>query len=205
MKNLLLKVVGWAVRRGIISTEEITAVVSSAVTSKKLKPIVPRWIKKDGIIYFTEPFVANGWTAQQWKNWFGDNRSDWANQLLDSTDFHPTPKGTLVNLAILLGDLFTDGERITRNIRAKEEELEFVNPNPDDVLLLIKNFSVEEIREMGLSWIIGMHKPINDSDSDPGLLSVRVIVGVPWLDAYYGSPVNGRLREDGFVVAVPQV
>ena len=204
MKDLLLKIVQCAIRHNVVSVEEITDAAASVVTSNKPKPI-ERWIKKDGVIYFTEPFVANGWTAQQWKNWFGDNRSDWANQLLDSPDFQPTPEGTIVNPVILLGELFPDNERITRNVRAKEEELKFVNPNPDLVLLVIKNFSVEEIRAMGLLWLIGMHEPIKDSAGDPSLLVVRVLDGSPWLDACCDHPGSKWNRECGFVVAVPQV
>jgi len=80
-----------------------------------------------------------------------------------------------------------------------------VNPNPDLVLLVIKNFSVEEIRAMGLLWLIGMHEPIKDSGGGPGLLDVGVVGGSPWLGAYCGNPGNEWGRERGFVVAVPQV
>jgi len=80
-----------------------------------------------------------------------------------------------------------------------------VNPNPDLVLLVIKNFSVEEIRAMGLLWLIGMHEPIKDSGGDANLLDVVVSGDSPWLDACYVDPGSKWDRESGFVVAVPQV
>jgi hypothetical protein len=213
MKTLYIwLLVSWKVLTGRISVKKLEALLGSdvstqevtVVTSNKPKPI-ERWIKKDGVIYFAKPFVANGWTAQQWKNWFGNNRSDLASQLLDSPHFQPTPEGTIVNPVILLGDLFPDNERTTRNIRAKEAELKFVNPNPDLVLLVIKNFSVEEIRAMGLLWLIGMHEPIKDSYYNLCLLGVHVGAVPPRLNECYDHPGHKWNRNRGFVVAAPQV
>ena len=106
-------------------------------------------------------------------------------------------------MAVLPGKLYSDDERITRNIRADAKKRKMTDL-PAEVACLIRDmFSDEEIKEMGLDWIITMHEPIPDSDGDPGVLGTNRFDGYR-LVAYGGHPGHGWDREYGFAFSVAQ-
>ena len=166
---------------------------------------VRRWEERDGVIYLT--VTSDGTTGSEWitrleKNDF--HISNYVKQLLCSSDFQPT-SGVICQIAILKGMIFSDKDRVTKKIRAYTSERNFSKPNAEVACLIRENFSDEEIKAMGLIWIITMHEPIKDSDGDLYLLNANRDHGGRWLNADYGNPVGGWGRENGFAFVVSQV
>jgi hypothetical protein len=162
----------------------------------------PRWVKKNGVIYFTSPLLTNGWSGGQWKAWFEEHEyhlSNWAKDLLSSAGFVPFKAGVALWAAVIPGQSFVDNARITSNIRAEATRLGLTTPSIELILLIRMNFSNKEIQAMGLYWLIGMHNPITDSDGNPRLLNADAFDEDPWFRASYGRPVGQWNARGGFV------
>ncbi len=166
-----------------------------------------RWGEKEGgnIICFS--LTTNGLTGRQWIKRFeklGIKLSDYAKSLLLSPDFKPTKAGVTIPIEVLKGQLFTDEDRTTTNIRASADKRGLTKPNAEIACLIRETFSDKEIEAMGLTWIITMHEPINDSDGDPLLLGARRYDDRPWLGACCVKPGDRWHRSRGFAfVASP--
>ncbi|MFA6432572.1 MAG: hypothetical protein WCV82_02030 [Candidatus Paceibacterota bacterium] len=165
-----------------------------------------RFRMEDGVIYFTLP-PTGGTTGPQWIERLenkGIQLSKWAKDVLNSPDFKPTT-GVVNNIAVLKGELFTDGNRITSKIRAEADKRKFQKPNAEIACWIRDTFTDKEIEEMGLIWIVAMHEPIKDSGGDLNLLHAsRYSVG-PWLSTSCDDAGRRWAREDGFAFVVPQV
>jgi hypothetical protein len=172
------------------------------------KPVV-KWREQGGVIYFTLP-PTEGVTGHQWIERFEKKNfrfSRWARNVLDSPDFKPTT-GIVYNIAVLKGELFSDENRITRNIRAEGDHRSLKHGkgiSPEIACLIRETFTDDEIKAMGMIWIIVMHEPIDDGGDDPYLLSADRYDAGRWLDAYYVGPGRRWGRGDGFAFVVPQV
>jgi hypothetical protein len=167
--------------------------------------LTSRWREKDGVIYLS--VTSDGTTGPQWiERLEGKNFriGDYAKSVLRSKDFKPT-NGVVTEIAILKGILFEDNDRTTKNIRAEAGKRKWAKPNAEVACLIRENFSDKDIEAMGLYWIVAMHKPINDSDGDPALLSAHRGGDGRWLYACYGRPGGRWVRELGFAFAVSQV
>lgn len=174
------------------------------------KCTVPRWHRApDGTIRVQA--VSNGWSGEKWIAWYDEHGyplSDEAKFLLRSADFKPSKAGTIYEIAVLPGDLLPDNKRITKNIRAKADELKLKHgqdENPEIVCLIRQKFSNQEIRDMGLLWIVGLHETISGSGGYPSLLSADASDAEPWLNAYWGKPDDRWGRRNGFVCVVSPV
>lgn len=169
------------------------------------------WPKKDGVIYFS--VVSDGTTGEQWISRLeskGYKVSDCAKGILRSPDFKPT-SGITYNIAVLKGELFSDSGRVTKNIRAQAYAGTFTpnqklsDPNAEVACLIREKFSDDELKAMGLNWIIAMHEPIKDSDCDPYLLGAVRDVDGSLLEALWDSPDCWWIRDSGFAFVVSQV
>lgn len=163
--------------------------------------IVRRWYERDGVIYFS--VTSDGTTGENWITRLeskGFRVGDYAKQVLRSPDFKPT-NGVTTEVAVLKGMLFEDNNRITKRIRAEADKRKLSKPNPEVACLIRDMFSDDEIKAVGLYWVVVMHEPIKDSDGDPRLLGSAWIGDDSWLDAYYAG--NGWDRENGFAFVVP--
>ena len=82
----------------------------------------------------------------------------------------------------------------------------WVKPHWEVSCLIRDMFTDEQLKEMGLWYIVTMHEPIKDSDGDPRLLHAYRLDGGGWLGAHYDRP-DGEWNGSGgfaFVVPVPQ-
>jgi hypothetical protein len=161
------------------------------------------WREQDGVIYFSVTSDgANGvaWIERLKNKGFriGDN----ADRILRSGAFRPTSCITTA-VAVLKGDMFSDNDRTTRNIRAKAGTRKLQKPNLEVACLIREKFTDEEIKAMGLTWIITMHEPVG-VDGNLHLLGSRTLGGASWLHTYYDSPDLGWGRDGGFAFAVSQ-
>jgi hypothetical protein len=164
-----------------------------------------RWREQDGVIYLS--VTSNGTTGPQWierleKKNFRPSR--WAKDVLNSPNFKPT-SGVTYEIAVLKGMLFEDKNRITKKIRAEAETLKLTTPNAEVACLIRENFSDEEIKAMGLIWIVAMHEPIKDSVGDLNLLYAYRYDAGRWLDAAFDNPGFEWDREGGFAFVLSQV
>ena len=154
----------------------------------------------DGTITFTLPPTA-GTTGEQWiarLEKAGKRLSDEAKFLLRSESFKPT-RGMAYQVTVLKGELFSDENRITRKIRAEAKKRKLSDLPAEAACLIREFFSDEEIKAMGLWYLVVMHEPIKGSGGGPGLLGIlRLGVG-RWLHAVWDDLDRRWLRETGFV------
>jgi hypothetical protein len=165
------------------------------------KPI-SRWQEENCVITFTLP-PTDGTTGEQWitrTESKGNRVGDYAKQLLLSKGFKPTT-GVIYTVKVLKGELFSDSDRITSKIRAEAKKRKLQTPNAEMACLIRENFSDEELKEMGLWWIVVMHEPIKDSDGVLKLLLTYRLGGGQWLDSCDGDPGNVWARVNGFAFA----
>jgi hypothetical protein len=158
-----------------------------------------RWIEKNGVIYFT--LVSNGVTGEEWINHFkskGKSIGVHVKGILQHADFIPTKAGTVHYIGVLKGELYTNNERMTRLIKSDAENRKMIVPHAEVACLICENFTDWEIKEMGLDYIITMHKPIPDSYGSPGMLGGASREDYVNLDAYNTLPNTKWNCKDGF-------
>lgn len=184
------------------------------ITLADFMKCVFKWREQDGVIYPNDPFVSDGTSGPDWITRLekkGFKLGEYEKSVLRSPHFKPTKPGTVTDIAILKGELFSDDNRVTRNIRAQAYEGKFTGgknlfvPNAEISCLFRERFTNEEIEAMGLYRVVSMHEPINDSGGDPSLLSAGRDDDGRWLSACCGGPGSGWSRESGFAFAVAQV
>jgi len=167
--------------------------------------LVKKYREENGVIYFK--VISDGTTGQQWIERL-ENKvfklSKWAKELLLSKDFKPTT-GIVYTIAVLKGDLFTDSNRITKKIRSEAVKRKLVAPNPEVACLIREMFSDAEIKAMGLTWIVTMHKPIKDSAGDLRLLNTPRNDDGSWLSTDCGTSDHSWSSDSGFAFEVSQV
>lgn len=165
----------------------------------------PKYTEKDGVIRFS--VTSNGLTGEEWISRLeskGYSVDPYVKSILLSEDFVPT-NGVKSEIVVLKGILFTDGNRTTKNIRAEARKRNFIKLNAETACLIREEFTDEELKSMGLYWLVVMHNLIDDSDGDPSLLSVSRDGDGRWLSACYGRPAYRWSHDDGFAFALPQV
>ncbi len=168
----------------------------------ELTLVVRSWREEDGIIRFS--VTSDGTTGPGWVERLeqcGYNVSERAKQLLLSPDFKPT-NGVVTEIAVMKGSLFSNDERITRNILAEASRRKYVALNPEDACLIRVMFTDDKVKEMGFWGIVTMHKPIKDSAGDPRLFYSSRGVRGRLLRTYGGNPADGWNGDYGFAFAV---
>jgi len=163
------------------------------------------WREEDGVIYFS--VTSDGTTGEEWIKRLESNGfriGNHARQILRSLDFKPT-NGVTTEVAVLRGMLFKCNNRTTKKIRVEADKRKLEKPNAEVACLICEAFTDKEIKAMGLTLIVAMHKPINDSSDDPSLLGADRDSDGRWLNAYNGRPDFGWNSDDGFAFAVSQV
>ena len=159
----------------------------------------------ENIITFTLP-ATDGTTGEAWIPRLeskGYRLSDYAKQVLLSKDFKPTT-GKVNPVTVLKGDLFSDENRVTEKIREEAKKHNLTNLNAETACLIRENFSDEQLKAMGLLWLVVMHEPIKDSGGDPSLLGVSRNGDGRWLNTYYDNPGGRWVRGYGFAFATAQ-
>jgi len=157
------------------------------------------WREENGVIRFS--VTSDGTTREQWIARLeskGFRVGDCAKSVLRSKSFKPS-SGVTYEIAVFKGELFSDNERITKNIRKEAKIRKLSIPNAEAACLIREKFSDKELKVMGLHWIVVMHKPFKDSGGEPLLLSAgHYGAHDSWLDALYGGPDGRWDRGDGF-------
>lgn len=71
--------------------------------------------------------------------------------------------GVMYETVVILGSEFSDSERITANVRKEANRRKYVIPPAELAPLLREKLGDEELKAMGLYWLVVMHEPIMDS------------------------------------------
>ena len=188
---------------GITEPEEAVRMVNAGEV--QISVIKPKWNEKDGVICFS--VTSDGITGEEWISRLESKSfrvSHYAKSILRSNSFKPT-SGTTYEIAVLKGEIFSDNNRITKNIRKEAKNRKFSTPNAEVACLIREKFSDKELEAMGLCWIVAMHEPIKDSGGDPLLLSANRHGNGSWLCTYYDYPDRKWSRGDGFAFVVRHV
>lgn len=169
------------------------------------------WHEKDGVIYFSLSRCLFG--GEGWISYFGVEgvrMSDNTKSILYSDGFKLTHNEP-IEIAVLKDTLFaTDDDLTVKNIRAEAYKGTFTqgrklfDPNADVACLIRQEFGDNEIKAMGVWWIVTMHEPIEDSDGNLSLLNANRgcdRVG-HCLGQYDGRPDFSYSRDSGFAFAV---
>jgi len=196
IKNIMAQI-------GIADPEEAVRMVNAGEV--QISVIKPRWTEKDDIIYFS--VTSDGTTGKQWIARLkskGFRFGHYANGFLCSKYFKPT-SGITYEIAVLKGELFSNNDRITKNIRKDAKNRKLSVPNTEVACLIREKFSDKEIAAMGLYWVVVMHKPVEVSDGDPRLLYAYRDGNGSCLGASYDHPDSLWDRSNGFAFVVSQV
>ena len=158
VKNIMVQI-------GITEPEEAVRMMNSG--ELQISVSKPKWTEKDGVIRFS--VTSDGITGEEWISRLESKSfrvSDYAKSVLSSKGFKPT-SGITYEIAVLKGEIFSDNDRITKNIRKEAKNRKLSDPNAEVACLAREKFSDKELEAMGLYWIVAMHEPIKDSDGDP--------------------------------------
>lgn len=163
------------------------------------------WCEKDGIIRFS--VTSDGTTGKEWfarliGKQFRVSRS--AQSVLCSESFKPT-NGITYEIAVLKGELFSNNERIASKIRKDAKNRNLTMPNAEIACLIREKFSDKDLKDMGLCWMIIMHKAIKDCDSSPVLLGVDRNGDGFWLGASCDESDRKWALNNGFVFVISQI
>ncbi len=163
-----------------------------------------RWREKCGVIYLN--VTSDGTSGKAWIKYFEEQDccvDDDAKSVLCSKNFTPT-NGVTWKIAILKGVLFSDTKLITMNIRTKASGLKFTTLNAEAVCLIRKNFTDEELKEMGLSYIVAIES-IKDFDGYLYCLAASSGDLGCWFGVCSDTPDRGWYRGGGFAFDRSQV
>ena len=191
---------------GDILAKVLQVITGQAEINLIAKPMpIKKWREDNGVIYFS--VTSDGTTGAKWITRLiakGFKIGDCANSLLRSVNFKPT-SGVTTEIAVLKGIIFTDRERITKKIRQEATKHKLTKPNVEVACLIREMFSSEDIKAMGLSWIVTMHEPIKNSVGDLMLLSAYRDDDGSWLYTSCGGSGDGWRGNDGFAFEISQV
>lgn len=151
----------------------------------------PVWTEEEeGIIRMTIPSVQKK-TGPEWEAFFDERKYEVekeARLALNSSEFKTTEKHDQVEIAIIRGNVFDyDSERTTRYVReyAKNTVLcdgkVLVRPATDLVCSLFALLTQEYVLNLGIGYIVSMHKPVYVGVDDPRFL---LIVGCDYNKKY---------------------
>ncbi|MEK7663973.1 MAG: hypothetical protein AAB340_00785 [Patescibacteria group bacterium] len=170
------------------------------MVSESVRPLT----ENNGVISFS--VTSDSTTGPEWIKWFDENvyPLDYnARILLKSESFKPT-KGVQYPVRVLKGELYEDNKRITKEIRADAKQRKLPTPPLELACLIRRMFTNEQIREMGLYWIIIMHEPVELS-GHLHLLGVGGRGEDRWLSTYCVKPGSEWIQDYGFAFLAEQV
>ncbi|MEK7552092.1 MAG: hypothetical protein AAB534_01620 [Patescibacteria group bacterium] len=159
------------------------------------------WREENGVIYFS--VTSDGTTGEGWMKWFDENfypLSDEARTLLRSPFFVAT-SGVTTEIAVLKVGFIPVVERTTLAIRIRASQRDLRVPNAEVVCLIRRMFTNDQIREMGLYWIVALHNPLH-CGNEPFFLVARWHSTQPWLVAYCVKPTDVWDQDGGVAFAV---
>lgn len=190
--------------------ENLKSIMNSASDSdkKEYQQIIKSYQKLDKIIKLPT-LISNGTTGPQFISKMEKANltiGSYAAGILQSDDFAKSVTTGIKYLpGVIKGSEFTDSERTTENIRKYATERGGITPPVQLSPMLRLVYSDEEIKKMGLLWLVGMHEPIKGSGGDLRLLGLDADDPDCQLLAFSGDDSDEWGAETGFVFLFPQL
>jgi len=182
-KGIGLEIVGWLTGEGKHIFHEHLKILSKEflVAKSKFPEIVKTFSLKDlsstlwavdseGNTHLT--VTSNGMTGEEWEQYFkrcGCQMDDWSRGMLHCVSEAPT-NGVTYHIVMPPShriSLSRDNP-VNKKIRAVAEECGWVEPHWEVACLLCEKFTAEQFKQIGLTCIVTMHEPIEDSDPNLG-------------------------------------
>jgi len=166
---------------------------------------IKKYREENGVIYFK--VTSDGTTGEQWiirLEKAGFKISKQTRDLLLSKDFKTTT-GVTYEIAVIKGNIFTDSNHITQKIRNEAAKRKLVTPNPEAVCLIREMFSDEEIKAVGLQWMVTFHRPTKDSGGKLFPLDTGRDCDGSWPNTDFDISDRSWCNTDGFAFVVSQV
>lgn len=165
-------------------------------------------VDAEGNIHFT--VTSNGRTGEEWITYFENEKKDAKGKPYRVSDYGksvlrnaPAPtNGVTYHIVVRPGKKISDSDRITKKIRAAADKKGWVKPHWEASCLIRDAFTDEQLEEMGVWYIVGMHEPIKDSDGGPSLLDSDRSDGGRWLYAGYDRPDDRWDGNGGFAFVI---
>lgn len=165
----------------------------------------PWTVDEEGNTHFA--VVSNGFTPKQCVADL-ENRglrlSNFGRDALLRAAEAPT-NGVTYNIVMRLGNKISDSNRFTNKIRAHAITKGWQTPHWEIAYLIRIKFTDEQLKHMGLWYIVTMHEPIVDSKGDSRLLFSDHAGGDRYLGANNGRPSVYWNFSGGFAFVVSQV
>lgn len=170
-------------------------------------PTPTAWtVDDEGNIHFT--VTSNGMTREQWEQHLerrGWRISKYARRVLRRASDVST-NGVIYNIVVRPGKKISDSDRSTKKIRVAADKKGWLKPHWEVACLTRDTLTDEQLEQMGLWYIVTMHKPIKDSDGVSDLFYSGRDGGGRCLHASYGGPDDVLWGDrGGFAFVVPQV
>lgn len=183
---------------------------NSEVVVKNHLSIAPKPVKwvidPDGDIHFN--VTSNGLTPEQWEQHLlsRDFRlSGYARNVLRRAREAPT-NGEVYHIVVRPGSKIDSFYLVTEKIRVAAERKGWLTPHWEVACLIRDTFTDEQLKVMGLCYIVTMHNPIKDfSSGNQDLLFSYLLDDGLWLLSYSVGHDYSWDYEGGFAFVVPQV
>lgn len=157
------------------------------------------WREEGGFITFS--VTSNGLSGYDWINRFtmrGYSRVGFGGKKLLRSERFQSTSGVTSDVVIVKGALFSNVDRIVRNVREEVDEQRLIPPTLETACLIREKISDDAMRRMGLMFIVIMHEPVDQAEEILRLRRCLTINDDRWLDASTFGSGNAWNRETGF-------
>lgn len=183
----------------------------NTITSLNLSVSEKSWTEKDGRIYFK--VTTLGLTAKEWVDRLKQNHSKidaYANMLLDKIladpfnmydRYHRYEEGKTINIVLIkVKEIEEELSRTEKNLKAIAEKDFSKNSisqlKAELVFLFYEKFSIKELEEMGLMYIVAPHEVFSDRLGRSGFFGIdRKFEDYSFIAEGYGHNKNVLLWE----------
>lgn len=166
-----------------------------------------RSIEEEVTMTKTIKLTATGLSGPDWikrleKGGYGI--SIWAKDLLNSPKYekHRLIKGQEIEV-VLVKRSEIDKHPTTKEVQEYAKGKGYEMPSAELSLLLRESLSDEDLKEMGVWYVVVLHDPIEDSDGDPRVLGADRYGGGRGLNAFWDGPGRQWGGSGLFAFSVP--
>lgn len=194
------KVALW--RMGKVKLVEVTEVEQSDVAIPVELAPTTFTVDNEGNIHFS--LTSNGMTPERWKIYLkrrGFQISDWAHIVLNRVSEPPT-SGVTYNIVVCPSKCLSERNRVTDKICAMALECEWRKPHWEVACLIRDHITDEQLKVMGLWYVVTMHESVKDSEGVPYLLFSSAGEPGCGLGADYDRPDDYWSDKGGFAFVV---
>jgi hypothetical protein len=166
--------------------------------------VVDKWQEDDGVLYLTLPLVNDGKTGSQWIKHLenmGKHIWDYAAGMFLEEGFKPMVG--ISQIAVLKGSFFKDDERTTGNICQEAAKRGLVGLDPSLMCCLAEVLTHDDLQDMGMETIVGMHKPMIYWHNELRRLAINYIYEKITLYGQQDQPGVKWSSKYGFAFKVP--